>query len=477
MAYVPQSPLTDLYTNTTPGTAASSAAMDAAIQAIVNTTNENFDYVSGLVSTSVIARLNIYSVTQFGAIGNGIADDTNAIQAALNAAFTGSIVYVPIGTYLITQILQIPSTATLLMNPSAVIKRGSSINAMLINKSDGTIGGYNAGERIKVIGGIFDGNLASFPTACTAVGFAHATDILIKDVKFVNVPIWHMIEFNAVKRGVIQGCAFDNNAGVGATEMIQLDLMLNSSVFPWFGPYDETLCYDITIEECTFTNGVDGIGTHSAKLNTNHNYIRIINNRFELMSGSAIKTLNYSGVIITGNHFINCQKGIFASVQASISKGYTIANNMFFTMSQRAIQIGTNVRDGIIQGNTISVCGTHGIGVDLSQNWIIDSNNVQSCGQVGIWSYASDNVTISNNVSIGNNTGGFTDRFDINVGFLTTPLNQYNKVMGNHVGTLGLDYTNRTIMTNNVLTGALTNKASNTNGRVFNNFIAGTWTP
>lgn len=49
----------------------------------------------------------------YGAAGNGVADDTAAIQAALNAALAGSAVYMPTGTYVTSSPLTIPSYVTL----------------------------------------------------------------------------------------------------------------------------------------------------------------------------------------------------------------------------------------------------------------------------------------------------------------------------------------------------------------------------
>jgi Pectate lyase superfamily protein len=50
------------------------------------------------------------SVKDYGAIGNGVADDTAAIQAAINAVLTveGGSLYFPVGTYKITAKLVIP---------------------------------------------------------------------------------------------------------------------------------------------------------------------------------------------------------------------------------------------------------------------------------------------------------------------------------------------------------------------------------
>ncbi len=53
------------------------------------------------------------NVKTFGAKGNSVANDTAAIQAAINAAPAGSVVYFPVGDYLITNQLSISKSITL----------------------------------------------------------------------------------------------------------------------------------------------------------------------------------------------------------------------------------------------------------------------------------------------------------------------------------------------------------------------------
>ena len=71
---------------------------------------------TGAVDRNVEQKLQeSVSVKDFGAVGDGVADDTTAIQAALNAAFTagGGGVYVPTGTYKITLPLIVRSNTSL----------------------------------------------------------------------------------------------------------------------------------------------------------------------------------------------------------------------------------------------------------------------------------------------------------------------------------------------------------------------------
>lgn len=75
---------------------------------------------SGAVATTVQARLReTVSVKDFGAVGNGVADDTAAIQSAINAAST----FIPAGTYRVTQPIELPSNAKV---------RGAGINKTII---------------------------------------------------------------------------------------------------------------------------------------------------------------------------------------------------------------------------------------------------------------------------------------------------------------------------------------------------------
>ncbi len=96
------------------------------------------------------------SVKHFGAIGDGIADDTTAFQNALNSG--AQIIKIPFGHYKISKTLLVPSNTSIIADPCARIKlcpnqklkRGD----FLLSNADVCGGNVN----VSICGGIWDGN-------------------------------------------------------------------------------------------------------------------------------------------------------------------------------------------------------------------------------------------------------------------------------------------------------------------------------
>jgi hypothetical protein len=113
-------------------------------QRIVSSETKVYDTVYPTTDV-VIADM---SVTDFGAVGDGIADDTQAFQDALAAAGNngGGVVFAPVGTYKLTNHLIIPTGVTL---------RGDWANPETVN-------GETKGTILAVYAGKGDENEASF---------------------------------------------------------------------------------------------------------------------------------------------------------------------------------------------------------------------------------------------------------------------------------------------------------------------------
>src|SRR6266581_4902361 len=89
-------------------------------------------------------RPSFFNVTDFGAVGNGIADDTDAIAQAMNAASSsfltgqGGAVVLPPGTYLSSPITLLSNVALWGAGPKATIlklKGGANADLLSANTS------------------------------------------------------------------------------------------------------------------------------------------------------------------------------------------------------------------------------------------------------------------------------------------------------------------------------------------------------
>lgn len=341
------------------------------------------------------------SVNDYGAVGNGIVDDTVNIQTALNSG-AKTILFAQ-GIYNISAPLLVNSNITLI-GYGATIFRNANIDNMLRNNADGVTGGYTANQNIKLYGLAFDGNKTTFPANSTLVAFGHAQKIIIQNCTFYNIPgAWHGVELNAVQDASVEGCCYYNGS---TAEELQLDLAANSGLFPWFGPYDNTPCKNIVINGNLFTDGGAGVGSHSAVLTFHHTNITISNNAFRNLTSDAIRVPSYKNLVITGNVIDTCAgNGIAAFTPTTLgAENYTISNNTFSNITNNQGGINIFFITGVsIIGNNISKCTAWGIFVGNSSNVVINGNTIKEASQSVTTDYAAIDVAACVNGYITNN--------------------------------------------------------------------------
>lgn len=166
------------------------------VTSLVNTNSSQLVYNqggAGAQDRSVQSRLRDFvSVKDFGAVGDGVADDTAAIRAAVNTVYTsgGGVVFFPNnGTYLVTS--PIPLRTNVYLVGPATLKAGSTNN--VVGEATPSVAHTNVG----VIDLVIDGNRAnvSFPSD-DADGNALRLNMVSRSV-FRNVWVKNSV-FNAV---------------------------------------------------------------------------------------------------------------------------------------------------------------------------------------------------------------------------------------------------------------------------------------
>jgi len=131
------------------------------------------------------------NVLDFGAIGDGVADDTTAIQNAINAS---SNVYIPEGTYLVTKALQILSSKTIYgAGVGGTIIKRTSTTPETINGASVVAILYTGGSSVKVS----DLELLGETTAVNGIFFGLDGTLVTNNSSFNNIAIGDC--FGAIK--------------------------------------------------------------------------------------------------------------------------------------------------------------------------------------------------------------------------------------------------------------------------------------
>lgn len=272
-----------------------------------------------------------YAVTDYGAVGDGVNDDSAAIQSVLNLVADttpGARVVVPPGTYLLGSELEIKSSVWIELMPGATIKRGSSSMQYMLRNFSSTYGptGYTGRGGIRITGGVWDAAGDTLTGSVTAIIIAHAKGVRVENVTVRNVRDWHAIEINSSQDVILRGCNGEGfkvaTSGREISEAFQIDLALNSGAIPGMAAsgYDSTPCDNVLIEGCAArpygSLGSFGrlTGSHSYSDNVFHTRIRVIGNYATACNDYAVRAYNWWDCIVSGNTFYSCNGAFMADV-------------------------------------------------------------------------------------------------------------------------------------------------------------------
>ena len=301
---------------------------------------------TGAVAATVQAKLReTISVEDFGAVGNGVADDTAAIQAAINSlgASTGGTIYLPAGTYRTTAILNCTQRGVTLTGDGAdasIIRAEQSTGAVVrfYRRFSGlrNIGLSSAGARAAAT------NTTGFGVQFECEDVPDSTTIRMQSCFLDNVAIqlqpgtatyW---VGPAVQTSMMRNCFINANRGHGyAVDRGQLSGRVNLTVSPQG-------C--MTLDTCGFTsnsgNGVacgypaDTVGTAS---------VRVVVENCEINSNAtnaAVYYTNHQIYMIGTNHEVRA-----SVVDAnSVGGGIYVAGRNIWLRNNRYLDVTEAVR-------------------------------------------------------------------------------------------------------------------------------------
>jgi hypothetical protein len=270
---------------------------------------------STAVTRTIQSKLrDVVSVKDFGAIGDGVADDTAAIQAAINAA---PVVYIPAGTYLISAPINVGTTGTI--GNKKIYGAGPRSTTIKANHSTATLQNKQSHYFIEFADFRFDGNnvaTVGISLGIPSGGTGSAAYDTLTNVHIINC-VSNALELNSIQYVDVNGCFI---AGTSAGYGVHAEKLLTSTIsdtviidnqygmyignhggalsgsaivylnrLEFFGPYGSIPpgyylrfdgAYDVFVTECTFENE-------------------------QVFPNALVQIDNSNGSLVTGNIFFN----------------------------------------------------------------------------------------------------------------------------------------------------------------------------
>jgi parallel beta-helix repeat protein len=341
------------------------------------------------------------SVKDFGAVGDGVTDDTASIQTAIDSLSAGDCLYFPDGTYLTTGIYLSGTsqnkTRLSFVSDSAVIQLADGV-------TDKNVAELVSGERYLIRGLTFKGNKGTVSPPGTDLSYRYYNGLYVGAVAGKTL--------NSVR---VENCQFVSNAYVGL--MAGSGPVQPANILPGVD--------GLTVTGCTFIGNEVGVAggvqrnvayTGNVLLSNDIYGILIDIDSYSVsVTGNTVNQLDLGGtnaclfaynadyVSFVGNTCTNGKLGILLQAGANFC---TVVGNTCVSQSISGIRLDS-ASYNTVESNTIRECGQYGISVANSSVFSNINNNVIDLADFdGIFLDAVSNLTISGNKCTANNGSG-----------------------------------------------------------------------
>lgn len=330
-------------------------------------------------------------VRAYGALGDGATDDASAIQDAIDAApSTGSIIFFPAGTYIVSTALLIKSNMTFLgvgmgvttikLQNNVMPTAGQDGGRVITNANWSVVGSTD--KNIEIRSMTIDGNKANNADialgSAGGISFSYATNVRILDVEIKNVDGYGGIYFGDTISG-----PETTNQGIRIEQCVIRDCTSSTAG----GSYGTA----------TFISAPQ---TVSCFITSNY----CVDNRHGLVIEDRVKNSVISHNVVIKSAASSVGNGLWSNTGVD-GKGNRFVNN-YVKNYGIGLSVDTNGRDHVAIGNIIDNCDAAGIrfetggsAVDTFANGVIANNivkNTQSGPGIKVGSAFTDIVIIGN---------------------------------------------------------------------------------
>lgn len=357
-----------------------------------------------------------FNALDYGATGDGTTDDTAALQAALDAVpATGGSVYLPSGTYIVTESIVVKSN-TLLFGDG---------NASQIKSSQSAFVGTNAGNNCYLVKNenwsastLTDENITiqdlsfNYGTVTIVGGGAHCISMrYVENVKVVNCDFYkgeNATAFLACNNTLVDGCsAYD---------------FTNCAYDHWTSPKNAivTNCYATTATTAT-TAQIVNFNPETTALAAGTADGFVLSNCIFEATGSSVEAIQIEpllegsvvkNVTITGNLFKNIILACRRNTQNVVVNGNTFTGipttYTSFVFSSSSVPPGTNTPSDIVFTNNIIIdprtaAGNRAAVVLLCSNYTATGNIITGSNYYAGFAVYDPSTTTSYYGKIANN--------------------------------------------------------------------------
>lgn len=273
----------------------------------------------------------VRNVRDYGAVGDGAADDSGAVQAAVDAAGAyGTVAFEAGKDYVIQDVILLPSGITIEGNGAILRKRAGAVQrALFANKSAVDAVGYGAGGRDITIRNMAirgDYSVALGSTVDPVITFHHVTGLTITDVIF-SEGTGHYLDLLGCDTIRVERCEFRgirNAATREFSEAIQIDVSTaEGTSYRDEEPssFDGLPTRNVKVTHCVFTNHTvagttyplpHALGAHSGALIDDAGYYQDIWFTDNIMRGwSEIPTVWHGWVHLPGSRRVTIRGNTF----------------------------------------------------------------------------------------------------------------------------------------------------------------------